>query len=46
MNIQKGDVVQLKSGGEIMTVRWVEHNEAYCEWFNNQKVEGHKFDVN
>ncbi|WP_374656453.1 DUF2158 domain-containing protein [Dongia sp.] len=38
--IVKGKVVQLKSGGPEMTVRWVEHDEGEtrigCEWFNDK----------
>ena len=28
---KKGDVVQLKSGGPIMTIDWVKGNECQCE---------------
>ncbi len=31
--MQKGDVVVLKSGGPKMTIRWIENNEAACDWF-------------
>jgi uncharacterized protein YodC (DUF2158 family) len=31
---QPGDIVQLKSGGPLMTVRTITL-EALCEWFNN-----------
>lgn len=41
--MQPGDVVQLKSGGPLMTIRWIEEDEAYCEWFDNQKNLGNKF---
>ena len=44
--IQAGSVVELKSGGPNMTVKWVENGYAYCEWFNKDlKVEGEKFAV-
>ncbi|RUV30048.1 DUF2158 domain-containing protein [Mesorhizobium sp.] len=36
--IKAGSVVQLKSGGPRMTVAWVDENEAYCEWFSEEKV--------
>ena len=40
--IKAGSVVQLKSGGPMMTVSWVEEYEgnpahAYCEWFIQDK---------
>ena len=36
MEIAAGSVVKLKSGGMAMTVKWVEHGEAYCEWMNDK----------
>lgn len=45
MAIYAGSVVQLKSGGPKMTVRWVEEGEAYCEWFSNHDAKGSKFTV-
>lgn len=38
-----GDIVTLKSGGPAMTVAWVDAREAYCEWFDDNKVTGAKF---
>jgi uncharacterized protein YodC (DUF2158 family) len=35
-----GDLVQLKSGGPTMTIRWIEDGEAFCEWFDGKKVVG------
>jgi uncharacterized protein YodC (DUF2158 family) len=31
--IQPGDLVQLKSGGPVMTVSRVEERGAVCQWF-------------
>jgi uncharacterized protein YodC (DUF2158 family) len=35
--IKPGSIVMLKSGGPQMTVRWIDDNEAYCEWFTDVK---------
>lgn len=43
--ISPGDVVQLKSGGPLMTVAWTEDGEAFCEWFVGGKKEGSTFPV-
>jgi uncharacterized protein YodC (DUF2158 family) len=32
-----GDVVQLKSGGPIMTIAEINGDDAYCEWFSSGK---------
>ena len=46
MDIRKGDVVQLKSGGPKMTVAHIdEHESAYCQWFVGGKQEGQSFPV-
>jgi len=41
MSFNKGDIVQLKSGGPKMTVKWCEdqHGEmtALCQWFDGAK---------
>lgn len=35
MNFQPGDVVQLKSGGPLMTVSKIDSDgDVYCTWFN------------
>lgn len=51
--IQKGDVVQLKSGGPRMTVQNLgdygfsggPENGAHCVWFEKNKAEEKVFDV-
>jgi len=51
--IKKGDVVQLKSGGPIMTVENIgdysggagPENGAYCQWFDGKKPMSKLFDV-
>lgn len=30
-----GDVVQLKSGGPVMTITYIDGGKAVCEWFDN-----------
>lgn len=40
-----GDVVQLKSGGPLMTISWVENGSAYCEWFDDKKNTGASFPI-
>jgi uncharacterized protein YodC (DUF2158 family) len=37
--------VRLKAGGPLMTVKWVDHEETFCEWFEGKKISGHKFIV-
>ena len=42
-----GDLVELKSGGPVMTIKEVfndpEGAEAQCEWFDNIDVKQHLF---
>ena len=42
MALKAGDVVQLKSGGPIMTITWVGDEygtlNARCEWFDGKKA--------
>ena len=47
-NFKEGDVVQLKSGGPIMTVRWAgnsstEENVVHCEWFEKTELKNGSF---
>ena len=41
--IGAGDTVQLKSGGPVMTVEWVDDGEAYCVWFDGNHQNGTAF---
>ena len=43
MNFNSGDTVQLKSGGEIMTIEEIDDDSATCIWFDNKKIERHTF---
>ena len=48
--IKAGDVVQLKSGGAIMTVEEIEEREegnpyATCSWFDEKKIHREKIYV-
>jgi uncharacterized protein YodC (DUF2158 family) len=37
--MKAGDVVRLKSGGPLMTVVEIEEGYAFCQWFNDKKLE-------
>jgi len=43
MNFKTGDVVQLKSGGTIMTIEEIEDDSAHCVWSDNGKIERDNF---
>ncbi|HKT27884.1 YodC family protein [Dyella sp.] len=37
-DFKPGDVVQLKSGGPVMTIKFIdEDEEAFCEWFDKKE---------
>lgn len=38
-----GDVVILKSGSEIMTVRCIRGDQINCEWFENEELREHDY---
>jgi len=38
-----GDTVQLKSGGDVMTVEKIEVDNVFCVWSQDKKVERDKF---
>lgn len=40
-----GDVVQLNSGGPMMTVESVNGEGVFCIWFTNGRLECFKFDA-
>jgi uncharacterized protein YodC (DUF2158 family) len=42
---QSGDVVQLKSGGPRMTIKFIEDGEADCEWFAGTDAKGARFEL-
>jgi len=41
MSFKAGDKVQLKSGGEIMTIEEIDDDSATCIWFDNKNIERH-----
>jgi uncharacterized protein YodC (DUF2158 family) len=43
--IKAGGVVQLKSGGPLMTVKRIEGNKALCDWFEDSKPQQRWFEL-
>ena len=43
--IKVGDVVQLKSGGPLMTVEIVDADRAFCTWFTNNEKRREPFQL-
>jgi uncharacterized protein YodC (DUF2158 family) len=41
-DIKVGDLVQLKSGGPVMTVAFIDSNGAKCVWFDDHNQEKEK----
>ena len=41
--MEPGDVVKLKSGGPPMTIAWIDGKQAWCDWIDEGKPQGHKF---
>jgi uncharacterized protein YodC (DUF2158 family) len=41
--LEVGDVVQLKSGGEVMTVEKVEGDDVSCVWFEGKRAQRETF---
>ena len=41
---KKGDVVQLKSGGPLMTIsNYTQNDKVFCQWFNGKEPKGEVF---
>ena len=43
--IRPGDVVQLRSGGQKMTVESLDEDGAFCVWFDQSTKKSDMFDI-
>lgn len=43
--MKKGDRVQLKSGGPIMTLKEFRDNKVRCQWFEGDKLKEGDFSI-
>ncbi len=44
-SFNKGDIVELKSGGPPMTVAQVEGERVLCQWFDGKSPAAQRFDA-
>lgn len=44
-NLNPGDVVELKSGGPLMTIRYIEKEVAFCDWFTGAEARNSRFSL-
>lgn len=45
MNFKSGDTVKLKSGGPVMTIKWINGDEVACAWFDGKKPLSQEFEL-